>query len=56
MDGIAVEKKLVITYDVVSGVFTVENNDDMAYGEILAALEYTKFLTLKDWLKGEELL
>lgn len=54
MEPIVMEKKLVIKYDMVKGEFWFENNDDMTYAELLSALEYAKFLIMKDWLRGED--
>jgi hypothetical protein len=50
IESVKLTKRLVIEYDIVDGEMRFENEDDMSYGEILAALEYTKMMIMKDWL------
>lgn len=53
MNDVSIKKKLVIEYDVITGNMDVINEDDMSFGELLAALEYAKWLLHKDWTEKE---
>lgn len=53
MESVKLTKRIVIEYDVLRGDMRFDNEDDMSYAEILAALEYTKFMLMKDWLNDE---
>lgn len=49
MEQVGIKKKLVIEYDIISGTMDFNNDDEMSFAEILAALEYTKWMVHKNW-------
>lgn len=53
MEQVSIKKKLVIEYDVITGTMDFTNDDEMAFAEILGALEYVKWMIHKDWMEGE---
>lgn len=53
MNEVSIKKKLVIEYDIITGTMDVLNEDELSFAEILAALEYAKWMLHKDWMQSE---
>lgn len=53
MSEVNLKKKIVIEYDIITSNMEVINDDEMSFAEILAALEYAKWMLHKDWAEKD---
>lgn len=53
MNEVGIKNRLTIEYDVLTGNMTFEHNK-LSYAELLAMLEYTKWMVHKDWMESDK--